>query len=304
MLQFVTGKYAGESFPLPARERVIVGRSTEADIVLGDDAVSRKHALFYGARGRIWLRDLGSRNGTVVNGRPVERHCLRDGDRIAIGSSLLRVAPAGDPSSSGTFRGEKKLRAEERSPDSSGRSMTGSIQDIPLVDVLQWLATSRKTGTLNVRYPGGGRAGSLSLRQGQVFFARIDASPGLSAQKALLRMLRWTEGMFALDSNAPVEVTDDEIEAPLEHLLMEAARQQDELDNLASKYALPALTAGVELVRPSPVRWRELEPVEIDVVQELAEGRTWAQVLDFAAHDEVALTAAVARLGKRGLVRW
>src|SRR5215470_6647349 len=141
VLAFIRGRYQGQEFALEANKSIIAGRSTEADLVLADDAVSRKHARFHGARGRVWVRDLGSRNGTLVNGNRVEHHCLREGDRIAIGSSLARVELK-DNADTNRRAGEQRRR---RPNDSAGRSMTGSIEDIPLMDVLQWLATSRKT---------------------------------------------------------------------------------------------------------------------------------------------------------------
>ncbi len=51
--------------------RVIIGRSEEADVVLPYDNVSRKHALIWRSEGRSWIRDLGSSNGTSVDGATV-----------------------------------------------------------------------------------------------------------------------------------------------------------------------------------------------------------------------------------------
>src|SRR5688572_33363938 len=109
VLHFVHGKYEGLEFPLDA-ESFVAGRSTEADLVLADDAVSRKHARFFAARGLVWVRDLGSRNGTHVNGVAVEQHCLRPGDRIAIGSSLLRVEVKRTTDLKGARAGEPRRR--------------------------------------------------------------------------------------------------------------------------------------------------------------------------------------------------
>ena len=234
VLQFVKGKYAGQEFALEPSESYIAGRSSEADVVLEDDAVSRKHARFFTSRGRTWLRDLGSRNGTKVNGESVDRYCLRNGDRVAIGSSLIKVIVAESSQVSGKWQGKKKKSAGAADEGTAGRSMSGSIEDIPLVDVLQWLATSRKTGTLKVRSPSGDRTGALHLRDGQVFYATIEGSKDLPPQKALMRMLLWDKGMFELDSNV-IQEAPSELQSSLEHLLMEAARQQDELAALAAK---------------------------------------------------------------------
>ncbi len=290
-LTFVAGTKPGELFPLgPEGESWVAGRSSDADLVLADDTVSRKHARIYQARGTLWVRDLGSRNGTQVNGRTVRQHRLQTGDRITIGANLLRLGMV--PISQVT----PKPRAEETT--SAGRSMSGSIQDIPLADVLQWLATSRKTGMLRVR---GTSIGEMFLRQGRVYYARIQGSPGLPAQKALLRMMGWSEGTFELDNNT-VEPEGDELSVSLEHVLMEAARMQDELIHLAERFGIP--TGRVELLLPSPAPWREMPPAQLDIVQAIVEGWQWTQILDRLAGDDVELTRAIIEMRKNKLVRY
>ena len=298
VLRFVTGKYSGRDFPLEESRSFIAGRSTEADLVLADDAVSRKHARFYPARGRIWVRDLGSRNGTVINGTAASHHCLRPGDRIAIGSSLARFADVEPTTLS-------RERAGERVPagaDVAGRSMSGRIEDIPLMDVLQWLATSRKTGTLKVKEPNGGRVGSLHLRDGQVFFASISSTRQLHPEKALMRMLMWTKGSFELESTTLDDV-EVEINMSLEHMLMEAARIEDELKNMARKSVLPG-DVPVVIVSPGPIRWKELEDNELDLIQGIVERGGWQELLDASKTDDLTLTRVLVALHKKGVVRY
>jgi hypothetical protein len=298
VLRFVSGRYQGQDFPLDDRRSYIAGRSTEVDLVLADDAVSRKHARFYPARGRIWVRDLGSRNGTIVNGLAVERHCLRDGDRIAIGSSLAKVARTDPDAVSAKRAGEV-----HRETDLSNRAMAGSLEEVPLMDVLQWLATSRKTGTLKVRDPDAERVGSVQLRDGRVFYAAITGAAELAPEKALIRMLNWRRGSFELDS-AVMEAVKGEINMSLEHMLMEAARQEDELANLAKKTPLPKPRARVVLVKPCPVRWKDLPPAELDLVQDLVEAGSWWRVLDLSATDDLTLSRVLVLLKKKGVVEY
>jgi hypothetical protein len=78
----------GKSRPLTKPE-VVLGRSREADIRLADPNVSRKHAAIRRIGSAYWVADLGSTNGTLVNGRRVTRHELEDGDRITLGSTEL-----------------------------------------------------------------------------------------------------------------------------------------------------------------------------------------------------------------------
>ena len=70
-------------------DRMVVGRIASCDICLQDKNTSRQHAAFV-KDGSGWaVEDLGSTNGTLVNGRPVDRLALRDGDVIVVGITEL-----------------------------------------------------------------------------------------------------------------------------------------------------------------------------------------------------------------------
>jgi hypothetical protein len=69
--------------------RNVIGRGTEADIRLPDTGVSRKHVDVVLDGGTAYVEDLGSTNGTLVNGRRISRQALADGDVIRIGHSVL-----------------------------------------------------------------------------------------------------------------------------------------------------------------------------------------------------------------------
>lgn len=68
------------------------GRNLEAPLLLDDITVSRHHAVFVCQQGRLWVEDLGSTNGTYVNGKRVERAELASGDEVIIGRFHLVVA--------------------------------------------------------------------------------------------------------------------------------------------------------------------------------------------------------------------
>ncbi|MGC1380973.1 MAG: FhaA domain-containing protein [Candidatus Baltobacteraceae bacterium] len=67
-----------------------IGRSEECEILLLDPSVSRTHAVVEVGSGEPVVRDLGSTNGTFVNGRRVERESLRDGDELSFGKTRMR----------------------------------------------------------------------------------------------------------------------------------------------------------------------------------------------------------------------
>jgi phosphoserine phosphatase RsbU/P len=77
--------------PLPAPS-ALIGRSQDAQVRLDHSAVSRRHTeLSRDPFGRWWVRDLGSRNGTFVNGRRITEMSLRAGDELEIGPFRLRL---------------------------------------------------------------------------------------------------------------------------------------------------------------------------------------------------------------------
>lgn len=74
-----------------ATERLLVGRAPEADIVLDDGTVSRRHAELTWRDGTWVIHDIGSKNGTVLNGRTIERAQLRPGDYVSFAKQRFRV---------------------------------------------------------------------------------------------------------------------------------------------------------------------------------------------------------------------
>jgi hypothetical protein len=69
--------------------QVTLGRGLGNDIILEDSRVSRHHAQLRYRQRRFWISDMGSTNGTFVNGDPVSETALRDGDTISLGGLEL-----------------------------------------------------------------------------------------------------------------------------------------------------------------------------------------------------------------------
>ncbi len=72
------------------QERISIGRSPDNDLAFPDKAVSSKHAAIIQVGEESFLEDLGSTNGTQVNGKTIKRHALVNGDVIYIGRNTLR----------------------------------------------------------------------------------------------------------------------------------------------------------------------------------------------------------------------
>lgn len=71
------------------KSEIVLGRSVEAEFQVEDDGISRKHAKVICDEGRFTLMDLGSTNGTFINGNRIDVSPLRDGDKIQIGSNTV-----------------------------------------------------------------------------------------------------------------------------------------------------------------------------------------------------------------------
>src|SRR5262249_33868228 len=174
-LRFISGKYQGGEFPLRMDREIVIGRSSDLDMVLVEDMVSRKHAKISTQGDQITIQDLGSTNGTFVNGEKVKKVRLKEGDRILIGTSILKlVAVDGATSAAELTEADARARMDQRRSSPLGRPMSGSIEEIPLPDLLQLLSTSRKSGVLSIR--GDAAVGRVYLRKGQIYYAAIDDS--------------------------------------------------------------------------------------------------------------------------------
>ncbi len=85
-----SGFYAGLAWPLE-RTITVVGRGSNADLVLNEATISRAHALIGYDGDRVFVQDLGSTNGTLVNGSKEERRYLDDSDELRMGLLILRI---------------------------------------------------------------------------------------------------------------------------------------------------------------------------------------------------------------------
>jgi hypothetical protein len=85
------GPEQGQTFAIP-RAGLLVGRTPECDVALKDSQVSRQHARLSWRGSRLIIEDLGSANGTLVNGMPISQpFMLSEHDRLQLGDSVFVV---------------------------------------------------------------------------------------------------------------------------------------------------------------------------------------------------------------------
>ena len=294
-LRFISGKYQGGEFPIYPDKPIVVGRSSDLDMVLVEDMVSRRHAkIAVGSDNTITIEDLGSTNGTFVNGEKVKKARLKEGDRVLIGTSILKVVAADQNAAAN--QGDAKANLENVAAarrTSQVRTMSGSLQEVPLPDLLQLFGTSKKSGVLVLRTEDD--VGKIYLRKGNVYFANINDGDDVPPVKACYRMLTWEQGTFDLDP--PDERTfPEELDLTVAEILMEGMRQLDEFNRL--KEQLPPMTSKLEVSSPLIPPLRDLSPDEIDVLQMVHNYGTVAMILNKSMATDLQTTTILLKLIK------
>ena len=104
-----------KSFPLPSRV-TLIGRRNDCDLWIPLASVSKRHCQLNYSKGVLKLRDLGSRNGTILNGKPVDEAVVKAGDSIKIGPITFVLQIDGQP--------EKIVQPDWVARDLSGQDVT------------------------------------------------------------------------------------------------------------------------------------------------------------------------------------
>ena len=299
-LKFISGKYQGGEFPLKENREIVIGRSSELDMVLVEDMVSRQHARISTSNGVITIQDLGSTNGTFVNGEKIKEASLSEGDRVLIGTSIIKLIDAKDMADTKSSPANRAVSpsVSQRRTLSGGSSMVGTIDEIPLPDLLQLLSTSKKSGVLEIEGDKG--LGRIYLRTGQVYYASIDDNFDIGPRKAFYRMVIWESGTFEL---APPDdkAFHEELQDSTEGLLMESMRQLDEIRRLEPE--LPDARAALAMPRPLTVNLKDLTPEQLDLLQLVHNHGSLNEVLDHSPLTDLDVYEGLFHLYENGYIK-
>jgi len=210
---------SGERKKLEPNGAYVMGRSLDCDIVVEDMAASRQHArIITGlSSDAILLEDLKSRNGTYVNDERVDgRVPLLDRARIRIGATFFLLR--GEDSLSATATDATRLDTHTmglenmslgtdvdpnvlRVASAKGRANTeiaGNLASFTMIDVLQLLVQTHRTGTLHIA--AGGEHAQVHLQDGDVIHATLQTVEGIEALRALVK---FRDGIFWLVEHMP-----------------------------------------------------------------------------------------------------
>jgi predicted component of type VI protein secretion system len=135
-LTIMAGAHQGMEVPL-VQEAFLLGRGTDCDLPLFDNYASRHHCWIEHRGDEWWIRDLGSKNGTLVNDQRVDREQrLADGDVICIGATQVRFA---NPSETITYEALPAQSSTRLRVDAPARMVYVDGQPIePPLSPKQW----------------------------------------------------------------------------------------------------------------------------------------------------------------------
>lgn len=205
-------------------EPVVIGRQAQCDVSLPHTDVSRQHAEVSFEGGNHVLRDLGSTNGTFLNGKPVKGPtALSPGDRIELGSRVVtfcRLSPEDLAAPDPALDGDRTVVAT-RMPSTSGDAFEGNLGEIPPYAVLQVLEMGNKTGVLEI--DGGELQCRIWFQRGVPVHAESGSQSGFDAALSVVALEagRFRFGAREIEVEATLACTVNE-------LLLEGFRQQDE----------------------------------------------------------------------------
>ncbi|MBN1756725.1 MAG: DUF4388 domain-containing protein [Chitinispirillaceae bacterium] len=199
-------RYPEPPVPIPYSGRVSFGRAETSTIRLVELRVSRLHAFieFRERRDQFVLLDLGSINGTALNGvkiQPTSEYPLKDRDKIRIASTVFTIRFVDDPrvifNEFAQFNNKAQIvdtvvDVRMDSNVSTELGISGKLEHLCPIDLFQMLELGQKTGKLLIKTSTG--TGSFTIYRGRIVAAAYGAAHG---EKAVFDIIAFTKGLFA-----------------------------------------------------------------------------------------------------------
>ena len=284
-------------------EEVVIGRDDDCEVILDEGPVSRTHAKVVYQDYQPELHDLGSTNGTFLNGKRVHRAFLKHGDRFQVGANVFEVrlglettdVAAADAGSDSHVRHlQLLLKTKKNNLPEQASAISGRIAEIRLTSLLQIIESDRATGTLVVLHAG--REGKLHIHQGVVRHATLGRASGV---KALYRLMALEEGSF--DLYIPGRNPDyDTVEGDLQTHLLEAMRQKDEV--AVYRKQLPSADTRLIFTSEKALPLSRVPPAVFEVMTSLSQHHTVGDVIELCSLPDFEVCRVLLALLKHGIV--
>jgi len=280
-LRFIGGQFEGGEFPLKKNREFTIGRGSEHDMVLDEDMVSRAHARISTFDGQVIVEDLGSTNGTLVNGTRVKQQALNPGDQILVGNSLLEFIFDGAAKKTPPTPTPPVMPQPRETMVANIRFMAGKVGGGPLTffDLLSDMVKAEATGTFEVTHGAEGK-GFIYFSNGQITGASLElvtkAALILPSRKACLRILLWTVGRFKFNTQPATDGVDDPLDGAQ---IIEQGYNEQEMFTKYEAY-LPSSEACLVLTSPLTAKLSALSAEVLDTLQIIINYRQVRQIVD------------------------
>lgn len=226
---FLVSEYT-TTYRLKKIQKNTIGRDDDNNIVLKNLLVSRHHAeILWENRGFV-IHDLNSQNGTIVNDKTIQKVALQHGDVIKIGGfefivqfssyqDIMRILTE----EKGRAANKKTMKVLGGDLEFSPNKTKGSLDTIRLIEFIQMLHQSQKTGLLTLKKD------DTSTESGNIFFERGDIVHSYMGSEqgipVLMNLLRWTSGIFEFKDN--VHAPERTILQSVDWILLKSSPEDD-----------------------------------------------------------------------------
>lgn len=190
---------------------------------------------------------------------------------------------------------QRMLKTQEAVLLRQKKSLSGTTRDLGLADLIQMFAANQKTGLLKISRLGK-PTGRIAFSAGRIIRAEVGMARG---PKALARLLDWPDAQFEVEPLIDLD-QDPRFEEKTEALLMESARQLDELHLLEKEF--PLAGKSLRVVKEKRPAESELSPREAEILGRVEHSRSFLEVLDQLPYPDLDIYKTVVYFLRRGVV--
>jgi pSer/pThr/pTyr-binding forkhead associated (FHA) protein len=294
-LRLLSGRNQGSEYVLGDPSELVAGRSSDADLILLEGMVSRRHARFVLAAGVLEVEDLGSTNGTFVNGEKIRKRRLSEGDRVLIGTAILKVVLSEAPL--GTVPPKPDSSLIDDAETAERNKLAGDLSEVSVAEVLELFASSQQEALIELTSDE--RSGYVLVSRGRVVACGAAGLSDAPPTKVMLRLLGLDRGSFAI--RAYREPEGEPLGLALPDLLVELTFKLDELQVLRTR--LPGPDEPLLLARPMVPLLSALEDADLDVLQLAHNLGRVRRVFDVATGDDLEVARRLLGLVEAGYLR-
>jgi hypothetical protein len=274
---------------------VVVGRSGDADLILLEGMVSRRHARFSLEADVLSVEDLGSTNGTFVNGEKIRKRRLEEGDRVLVGTSILKVVMSEAPL--GTVPPPVDLSQINDQQTADRGRMSGNLAEVSVMELLELFSSSGQDVLLELTCDN--IPAFIAVCGGRTLDCGFEKLPGAPAAKVLMRLLGYQRGDFYVRPFKQPE--RPRLDIDIAELLVDMRGKMNELDLIRQRLPLPR--EALAIARPLLPPLTALDESHLSLLQLAHNAGRLERILDESEATDLEVARRLSELLDRGYLR-